>query len=563
MQAQEVTATAARPAAAAGASAEAVPAAPAQIGRNASVRAAAQAQLSREEVLAGLTRDGGQRLPAHRVAELRRQLARVDELRVDLLLAGMGVDELDHYDDPDDVRVATTDHRLQVIATLCNAVERAMGYAPRDTQLVPVLLFLEAGEHNILAEIKTGQGKTLITALAAVAMVKTRRREVHVVTSTENLARSGPLEPDARALFAAAGVSVGYAPEAAKAGRACQITYGTASDFEAQFLHDLSGGESARVSTNKDAIWKAILRVLAALQPLLPRGWDERQPVLCRLWNRAVRLPAPASVLGSSGGAAAAAAAAGGSGGGGASQDTARQGGDRHDVQLWALVRELKHVFGPAGPEATADGAVLSRANELEVLTNKLAQRRFILIDECDHHLIDHGSGAIRASDEDPDAADIKLVATHLAREMEAFYARLPPGFPLAEAAAQRRAELRHAIGGALLGDRPVLREKWAEECETWMTNVRLHLHCCCCCCCPIVIIHVADTRTAPSPSRPLPYSIRALPTRGDRATSLCCVAPLSTGSPMRLGATACPLRRPARQGCRRRCKGCSANWST
>ena len=424
-------------------------------------------------------------MPAHRVAELRRQLARVDELRAGLLSAGVGggggrgsgsgeaeprlsVDELD-----DDVRVATTDHRLQVIATLCNAVERAMGYAPRDTQLIPVLLFLEAGEKNVLAEIKTGQGKTLITALAAVAMVKTRRREVHVVTSTENLARSGPLEPDARALFAAAGVSVGYAPEAAKAGRACQITYGTASDFEAQFLHDLSGGESARVSTNEDAIWKAILRVLAALQPLLPRGWGERQPVLCRVWNRAVQLPAPASVLGSSGGAAAAAAAAGGSGGGGASQDAAaRQGVDRRDAQLWALVRELKRVFGPAGPEATADGAVLSRANELEVLTNKLAQRRFILIDECDHHLIDHGSGAIRASDEDPDAADIKLVATHLAREMEAFYARLPPGFPVAEAAAQRRAELRHSIGGALLGDDPVLREKWAEECETWMTNV-------------------------------------------------------------------------------------------
>lgn len=125
---------------------------------------------------------------------------------------------------------------LAGLAAVREAAHRQTGLRPFFVQLVGAL----ALDRGYLAEMATGEGKTLTAALAAV-LAGWRGRPCHVITVNDYLA-----ERDARwfaRLYAFAGVSVGHVtsamePEARRRGYAAEVTYTTSKEVVADFLRD-------------------------------------------------------------------------------------------------------------------------------------------------------------------------------------------------------------------------------------------------------------------------------------------------------------------------------------
>ena len=116
------------------------------------------------------------------------------------------------------------------------AAKRVLGERPYDTQIMGSLV-LHSGR---LAELKTGEGKTLMTVAAAYLNALTGKG-VHVVTVNDYLA-----ERDAnwmRPVYEYLGVSVGIIVanmdnEARKLAYKCDITYGTNNELGFDYLRD-------------------------------------------------------------------------------------------------------------------------------------------------------------------------------------------------------------------------------------------------------------------------------------------------------------------------------------
>ncbi|GAA3441620.1 accessory Sec system translocase SecA2 [Planomonospora venezuelensis] len=116
------------------------------------------------------------------------------------------------------------------------AADRALGLRPYDVQLVGALVMLSGN----VAEMATGEGKTLSGAVAA-AGYALRGRRVHVVSVNDYLARRdaewmGPL-------YEALGVSVGWigeasTPEERRAAYDRDVTYGSVSEIGFDVLRD-------------------------------------------------------------------------------------------------------------------------------------------------------------------------------------------------------------------------------------------------------------------------------------------------------------------------------------
>ena len=140
---------------------------------------------------------------------------------------------------------------VSALAALRELADRVTGLRPFPVQLVGVC----ALHRGCLAEMATGEGKTLVAALASILGGWTRR-PCHVVTVNDYLA-----ERDAqwfRALFDAAGVSVGVVTgamdaDARRAGYSADVTYTTSKEILADFLRDrlalgpVSQGERIRL----------------------------------------------------------------------------------------------------------------------------------------------------------------------------------------------------------------------------------------------------------------------------------------------------------------------------
>ncbi len=121
------------------------------------------------------------------------------------------------------------------------AARQQLGHRPFDAQLIAARAVVE----NRLAEMATGEGKTLATAVAA-ATAALAGMPVHVITVNDYLvARDAEL---LRPLYAALGLRVGAVVQAdgsAQRGLAygCDITYVTAKELVFDYLRDsLAGG---------------------------------------------------------------------------------------------------------------------------------------------------------------------------------------------------------------------------------------------------------------------------------------------------------------------------------
>jgi preprotein translocase subunit SecA len=155
---------------------------------------------------------------------------------------------------------------IQVLALTAQTAQRHLGLQPFHTQLIAARAVL----NNQLAEMATGEGKTLAVALAATAGALAGM-PVHVITANDYLvARDAQrLQPMAQAL----GLSVGRVvqadePAARASAYACDITYVTAKELVFDYLRDtlsVSPGTDGSVSLRPRR--DALAAPLARLQP--------------------------------------------------------------------------------------------------------------------------------------------------------------------------------------------------------------------------------------------------------------------------------------------------------
>jgi preprotein translocase subunit SecA len=167
---------------------------------------------------------------------------------------------------------------VQALALASNAVYQHLGVQAFDTQLIAARAVLD----NRLAEMATGEGKTLAVALAA-AVGALAGMPVHVITANDYLvARDAQrLQP----LYAALGLSVGQVvqpdePAARACAYACDITYVTAKELVFDYLRDAltalpagQGSPGSPVRRRRDALPAPLARLQAgSAAPALLRG---------------------------------------------------------------------------------------------------------------------------------------------------------------------------------------------------------------------------------------------------------------------------------------------------
>ena len=128
----------------------------------------------------------------------------------------------------------------QALGSAAHAAEHELGVSPRDNQLLAALALLD----QRLAEVPTGEGKTLAIALAA-AVAALAGVPVHVVTANDYLAARDAAR--LRPLYAALGLTVAARPGAAddaarRAVYAQDVVYATAKDLAFDHLRDREAG---------------------------------------------------------------------------------------------------------------------------------------------------------------------------------------------------------------------------------------------------------------------------------------------------------------------------------
>jgi len=142
---------------------------------------------------------------------------------------------------------ATLDDLLvPAFATVREAAKRVLGQRPYDVQLIGGMVLHEGA----IAEMKTGEGKTLVATLPTY-LNALEGKGVHVVTVNDYLARR-----DAQwmgRLYNFLGLSVGIIvhgieDEDRQAAYACDITYGTNNEFGFDYLRDNMKYEVAQMS---------------------------------------------------------------------------------------------------------------------------------------------------------------------------------------------------------------------------------------------------------------------------------------------------------------------------
>jgi len=142
----------------------------------------------------------------------------------------------------------------EMFGLICVAAKRTLGLRPFDVQLAAgAVMFNKA-----LAEVATGEGKTLIASLSA-CMHSLAGKGVHVATVNDYLAKRDKewLDP----LFNMLGLTVGVLQQKMPDGERKQayrddITYGTASEFGFDFLRDrLKGLGEYSQAGNSQSFW--------------------------------------------------------------------------------------------------------------------------------------------------------------------------------------------------------------------------------------------------------------------------------------------------------------------
>jgi len=149
---------------------------------------------------------------------------------------------------------------LQALALAARVAERCLGVRPFDSQLIAARAVLDSR----LAEMATGEGKTLAVALAA-ATAAISGMPIHVVTANDYLVTrdASHLAP----FYSALGLTVGaivQADDPAARARAygCNVTYVTAKELVFDYLRDrLGSSRDGAMRGRRDALAAPLVRL--------------------------------------------------------------------------------------------------------------------------------------------------------------------------------------------------------------------------------------------------------------------------------------------------------------
>ena len=144
---------------------------------------------------------------------------------------------------------------VEAFALVREAAKRAIGQRQFDVQIVGGI----AIHHRCIAELETGEGKTLVSTMPAFLNALTGKG-VHIVTVNDYLARRDAewMGPIYRTLGLTVGcIQTGQSDPIRRAAYACDITYGTAKELGFDFLRD----ELKRLQLGGDAHRKTFEQV--------------------------------------------------------------------------------------------------------------------------------------------------------------------------------------------------------------------------------------------------------------------------------------------------------------
>jgi preprotein translocase subunit SecA len=226
----------------------------------------------------------GQRLGPRRLNLVRALMGRPSQRR--LARAALQIDQIRHWEkecsglSDSDLRLrglklrgrargGESLHRLlpEAFGLVCVAATRTIALRPFDVQLAGGVVL----HRGALAELATGEGKTLVAALAAY-LNALPGKGVHIATVNDYLAARDRewMGPVYNALGLVVGVIQMQMPEELRArAYRCDITYGTASEFGFDFLRDrlrLCGGKG-----EAGQFWEAWTRKCPRLEPTIQR----------------------------------------------------------------------------------------------------------------------------------------------------------------------------------------------------------------------------------------------------------------------------------------------------
>jgi preprotein translocase subunit SecA len=147
-------------------------------------------------------------------------------------------DELRELTDPELTEEAgDAEGYVEICSIGREAARRALDQRPYDVQLLGAMAMLDGR----VAEMATGEGKTLAAAIAAYGHVRAGHGPVHVITVNDYLARRDAqwMEP----VYTLLGLTVGWVneastPEERKAAYGCDVTYVSVSEGGFDFLRD-------------------------------------------------------------------------------------------------------------------------------------------------------------------------------------------------------------------------------------------------------------------------------------------------------------------------------------
>eukprot|EP01061_Rhynchopus_euleeides_P025831 TRINITY_DN4201_c0_g1_i5.p1 TRINITY_DN4201_c0_g1~~TRINITY_DN4201_c0_g1_i5.p1 ORF type:complete len:4192 (+),score=1134.89 TRINITY_DN4201_c0_g1_i5:1299-12578(+) len=159
--------------------------------------------------------------------------------------------------------ITEEDSVVEVLSVVARAVKLYNRFSPRSTQLVALVFFLGSQRKGKLANISTGEGKTLTTAMLAVVLALMGKR-VDVITSSKVLAvRDSKEYCRFFKMFTLRGdnncdeaCERGHTGEDERKGRyaACDIVYGEAAFFQKDLLLSDFMGKNIRRSVADSAI---------------------------------------------------------------------------------------------------------------------------------------------------------------------------------------------------------------------------------------------------------------------------------------------------------------------
>lgn len=143
----------------------------------------------------------------------------------------------------DKAKALSPDLQAEIIAVMMRASALDSGHIPRNTQLLVLLLILKLSDNGCLLEVKTSEGKTLITAMFS-AMKALQYDYVDVVSSSSILAKREPKET--RNFYNTLSLTVAHIIDGknhdGKAARPCyaaNVIYGDTNEYQWDIVREI------------------------------------------------------------------------------------------------------------------------------------------------------------------------------------------------------------------------------------------------------------------------------------------------------------------------------------